>query len=206
MLDNTEAGKAIAPVLASLAPEMKPLLDEYMAATNADNRKAIALYTILKFPGTRPFVDSGVGRFTPLNERDSLRDNWWCERASTTYNSEEEQEDAGKATNNAPSKVETMQLDFLSAAQKDVGKKERAAMLALGTGPNYLAREAVDWANRMPANPRVPEALHLAVMATRYSCVDKDTGPLSKAAWQLLHNRYKNSAWAKKTPYWFKGY
>jgi hypothetical protein len=209
MLDNSEAGKALAPILASLAPEMKPLLDEYMAATNAANRKAVALYTLLKFPGTRPFVDPGVGRFTPLNERDSYRDNWWCDRAPRTEVSEEEQENAdgtGKATNNAASKVETMQLDFLSAVQRDAGKKERAAMLALGTGPNYLARETVDWANRMPANPRVPEALHLAVMATRYSCVDKDTGPLSKAAWQLLHSRYKNSAWAKKTPYWFKGY
>jgi hypothetical protein len=206
MLDNTEAGKALAPILSSLAPEMKPLLDEYMAATNAANKKAVALYTLLKFPGTRPFVDAGVGRTTPLNERDSFRDNWWCDRSPGTVASEEEDEGGtGKAANNAASKAEAMQLDFLSAAQKDAGKKERAAMLALGTGPNYLAREAVDWANRMPNNPRVPEALHLAVMATRYSCADKDTGPLSKAAWQLLHSRYKNSAWAKKTPYWFKG-
>lgn len=206
MLDNTEAGKALAPILSSLAPEMKPLLDEYMAATNAANRKAAALYTLLKFPGTRPFVDAGVGRTTPLNERDSFRDNWWCDRSPGTVASEEEDEGGtGKATNNAASKAEAMQLDFLSAAQKDVGRKERAAMLALGTGPNYLAREAVDWANRMPNNPRVPEALHLAVMATRYSCADKNTGPLSKAAWQLLHSRYKNSVWAKKTPYWFKG-
>jgi hypothetical protein len=209
MLDNTEAGKALAPVLASLAPEMKPLLDEYMAATTAPNRKAVALYTILKFPGTRPFVDAGVGRSTPLNERDTFRDNWWCDRASATYNTEQDEKyasDADTTANKAVPKADTMQLDFLSAAQAAAGKKERAALLALGTGPNYLAREAVDWANRMPNNPRVPEALHLAVMATRYSCADKDTGPLSKAAWQLLHSRYKNTAWAKKTPYWFKGY
>ena len=49
-----------------------------------------------------------------------------------------------------------------------------------------------------------PEALHLAVMTTRYSCTDKDTARWSKAAFDLLHKKYPTSPWAKKTPYWFK--
>jgi hypothetical protein len=99
-----------------------------------------------------------------------------------------------------------IQLDFLSAEQVAAARRERAKLLSQGAAPNYLARETVEWAKLNPNNPRVPEALHLAVMATRYSCADKETGPLSQAAWQLLHSRYKNSPWAKKTPYWFKGY
>jgi hypothetical protein len=205
MLNDMETGQSMATVLSSLAPEMKPLLAEYMAASGAANKKAVALYALLKFPGTRPFVDPGVGRFTPLNERDLYRDNWWCSSAPGSYGYEDE-DAAGTTSNNSASKLEKMALDFLSAAQSAAGMKERAQLLSLGTGPNYLAREAVAWANRTPNNPRIPEALHLAVMATRYSCADKDTGPLSKAAWQLLHSRYKNTTWAKKTPYWFKGY
>jgi hypothetical protein len=208
MLNDAETGKALAPVLAALAPEMKALLNEYMNATTDANAKAVALFTLLKFPGTRPFVDAGVGRFTPLSQRDIYRDNWWCDRTPSSETTEDAGESAGDdgTTKKAAPKVETIELDFLSAAQNAAGQKERAQLLSLGTAPNYLARETVEWANRTPNNPRIPEALHLAVMATRYSCVDKDTGALSKAAWQLLHSRYKNTAWAKKTPYWFKGY
>jgi hypothetical protein len=208
MLDDTEAGKSLAPVLASLAPEMRTLLGEYMAATTAANKKAAALYTLLKFPGTRPFVDSGVGRFTPLNERDVYRDNWWCDRTPSIESSGDGQQenpvDTGTPANKAASGVEKIQLDFLSAAQSDAAKREHALLLSLGSGPNYLAREAIDWAKRTPGDQRIPEALHITVMATRYGCSDKDTGPLSRAAWQLLHTRYKNTVWAKKTPYWFK--
>lgn len=207
MLDDTEAGQALAPVLAGLAPEMRPLLMEYMAATSAANKKAVAIYTLLKFPGTRPFVDSGVGRFTPLNERDVYRDNWWCDRSVKTESagtsSEDNASDAGSATKKSASDVETVGLEFLSAAQSDAAKVERARLSSLGAGPNYLAREAIDWAKRMPGNPRIPEALHMTVMATRYGCTGDNIGPLSRAAWQLLHTRYKNTAWAKKTPYWF---
>lgn len=207
MLDDAQAGKALASILASLAPEMKASLNEYLAANSAASRKAAALYTLLKFPGTRPFVVPGVGRFTPLNERDSYRDNWWCERAPDAAVSEDETAEGAEgntAAKRPASTVEATELDFMSGAQKAAGKKERAALQALGTAPNYLAREVLAWAKRTPNDPRIPEALHIAVMATRYGCSDKDTGALSKAAWQLLHSRYASSTWAKKTPYWFK--
>jgi hypothetical protein len=206
MLNDVESAQSLAPVLSSLAPDMKPLLDEYMSTTNPANKKAVALYILLKYPGTRPFVDANVGRFTPLNERDTYRDNWWCDTTPGVDNSASEEEstgDASTAPSSGAAKVETIQLDFLSTAQAAEGKKERAQLLSLGTAPNYLSREAIAWAKSTPDNPRVPEALHIAVMATRYGCSDKDTGALSKAAWQLLHTRYKNTAWAKKTPYWF---
>lgn len=203
MLDNTEAAKALAPVLASLAPEMRALLNEYAGATDA-NRKALGIYTLLKFPGSRPYVDPGVGRFTPLSRRDVYRDNWWCDRTPRAESSEAVEEGAADAsTSKAVSKTETWQLDFLTAEQRAAAARERTQLLSLGPAPNYLSREVIEWAKRAPNNPRVPEALHIAVMTTRYGCTDKDSGPLSRAAWQLLHTRYKNSAWAKKTPYWF---
>jgi hypothetical protein len=55
-----------------------------------------------------------------------------------------------------------------------------------------------------PDDPRAPEVLHLAVRATRYGCTDNGTGSRSQAAFALLHRKYTNSEWAKKTPYWFK--
>ncbi|HYO91327.1 MAG TPA: hypothetical protein VEQ40_06810, partial [Pyrinomonadaceae bacterium] len=145
MLNNEDAAKALAPVLATLAPEMKALLTEYMSASAGANSRAVATYTLLKFPGTRPYINSGVGRLTPLNQRDIFRDNWWCGDIPATESSTDEGGSAGEAasTNKAQSKTDTLQLEFLTGAQNDAGRKERAQLSSLGAGPNYLAREAV---------------------------------------------------------------
>lgn len=70
--------------------------------------------------------------------------------------------------------------------------------------PDYLAGEAIQWAERNPSDPRSPEALHLAVRATRYGCKADETGRYSERAFRLLHARYPRSEWARRTPYWFE--
>jgi hypothetical protein len=95
------------------------------------------------------------------------------------------------------------ELLFLSPAEKAAAKQQWSTLGALGAAPNYIAHNVIQWANRTPADPRVPEALHLAVTATRYGCTDKNSGRWSKAAFDLLHRKYPNSSWAKKTSYWF---
>ena len=94
--------------------------------------------------------------------------------------------------------------EFLKAS-KSLAARQFAALQALGTAPNYLCRIAIEWTEKNPADPRAPEALHLAVRSTRYGCTDKETGRWSKAAYDLLHRRYPNTAWARNTKYWFKG-
>ena len=60
-------------------------------------------------------------------------------------------------------------LDFLTAAQKAAGQVEVQKLRALDTAPEYLVAQVLAWAKRTPGDPRVPEALHLAVRSTR-SC------------------------------------
>jgi hypothetical protein len=67
----------------------------------------------------------------------------------------------------------------------------------------YFAPAVLDWAKAHPDDPRVPEALHFFVRATRFGCVDKSIGPYSRRAFDLLHKKYPQSEWAKQTPYWF---
>jgi hypothetical protein len=92
---------------------------------------------------------------------------------------------------------------FLNDAEKRAAAQERRKLAALPTAPNYLSAAAIAWAKRSPDDPRVPEALHLAVRTTRYGCVDDRSGPLSKEAFRLLHSRYPKSKWTRNTPYWF---
>ncbi len=94
--------------------------------------------------------------------------------------------------------------DFLTVAQKTTASAEWKRLAALGTAPNYLCAQAIKWAGIKPDDPRAPEALHLAVRATRYGCADKQTGTFSKQAYDTLHRKYPKSEWAQKTKYWFK--
>jgi hypothetical protein len=197
VIDREDIGKAIAPTLSQLEPSLKPLLDKYLSASTAADRKAAGLYLILKTPAMRPFVDSGIGRTTALSEIDSYRDNWWCGEAPKIV----EYDSNGEPVE----KKQTVNIDFLTALQKESAKNEIAKLVALGTAPNYLSQEAVAWGQRSPQNPLVPEALHLAVKSTRYGCTDENTGKYSKTAFDFLHKRYPTSTWAKQTPYWFKG-
>lgn len=199
LLGDAATATALVPRLKALVPEMTPLLDNYATTRDPAAKKFAAIYAWLKFPGLEPVVDTGIGRGQPLNEQESYRDNWWC---SAAFSSPASQTDsAEKKTAVAEDKGVPV---FLSSAQRAAAAKEGATLKAFGAAPNYLCRQVVEWATKNPSDPRVPEALHLAVRTTRYGCTDKQTGRWSKAAYDLLHQRYPNNQWTKQTPYWFK--
>jgi hypothetical protein len=194
LLDDEAAAQALVPTLLALASEMKTQLNAYRAAQDATARKDAALYLILKFPGLRPHADVGLGRLTEIAQIDNYRDNWWC-GAKGQVNDEDALPGAQKSVSELPG--------FLTAAQQSLVTAERRKLDALEIGPNELCKRAVEWAKRNPADPRVPEALHLAVKATRFGCRDKQTRQRSKLAFDTLHKQYPNSTWAKQTKYYF---
>ncbi|HEV7859421.1 MAG TPA: hypothetical protein VGO91_12450 [Pyrinomonadaceae bacterium] len=209
LLDDDRTASELVPLLKSLVPSMSAHLDDYLTAKGSDAKKFAAIYAWLQFPGLEPNVDSGLGRLLlPLGQQDAYRDNWWCssasgfERANAPDNATETKD---KATAKAFTAIsEAASPLFLDQPQKTAALKEHERLANFGAAPNYLSRQVISWATRNPNDPRVPEALHLAIKATRYGCPDKETGAASKAAFQLLHKRYPASPWAKKTPYWYK--
>ena len=200
ILGDTKTADELVPVLSSLVPELASLLNDYLSAATPEAKKSSAIYAWLKFPGLEPVVDIGVGRDTALNKQDSLRDNWWC-GASLNAIPDADDEHTGPMSFTAFTEQSPL---FLSTAQQAAGKREWKTLTGLGAAPNYIAQQVIQWANKSPADERVPEALHLAVTTTRYGCTDDQTGRWSKAAFDLLHRKYPNTTWAKKTKYWFK--
>lgn len=200
LLGDSRTADELAPILANLVPQLSELLKSYLATTQPDEKKFTALYVWLTSPGLEPVVDAGVGRETPLHQQDSLRDNWWCSSYFQPGIPDEDRDVVVQftATTTGPPPR------FLSAAELEKANQEWTALKAFGTAPNYISRQVVQWANSHPKDPRVPEALHLAVRTTRYGCTDQDTPRWSKAAFDILHRKYPNNPWTKKTPYWFK--
>jgi len=202
LLEQVSIAQELAVVVAEQVPELKPYLDAYVAAPGNDAKKFAAVYLMLKYPGTRPYVDEGIGRPTPLHQIDTYRNNWWCALQEKDKATDAE---AGNRPGNPFPKMgrETGALDFLTAAQKAAAQAEVQKLRALDTAPNYLVVQVLAWAKRTPNDPRVPEALYLAVRSTRYGCTDTKTTQFSKQAFQVLHKQYPQSSWAQQTKYWY---
>jgi len=194
VLDDEKSAQEIAPELGKLIPELKSYMADYSKAKDAKAKYAEAIWTLLKNPASRPFVDQGMGRRTEFASIENYRDNWWCDN---TYLDALQGNDDKVA--NAPPPV------FLSKEQLATATEENTKLNKIAaSGSNFLAIKTSAWAEASPKEKRLPEALALAVKATRYGCQNCDTAKASKTAFDILKDRFGSSEWKKKTPYWFK--
>jgi hypothetical protein len=221
LLKNDAIAREMTPVLAELVPELKGDLDEYAKASNAPAGQAAAIFAILRSPGFRPFVSASPGRGwfyhigkveSNFGSIDNFGDNWWCPFLPTQKN----QHPVGGfylmfSTLRAPLQEiypggAVPPPAFLSAQDKNTAAEELNALADLLSAPRWLGQFTISWAKAHPDDPRVPEALHNVVRSWRYGCTgpdDKDAPNYSKDAFEILHTRYPDNDWTKKTPYWF---
>ncbi len=148
---------------------------------------------ILRHPVLQPFVGQR-DRGQALSAIDSSRRNWWCSL-------DPGQTRSSRRASAPAAVVRPPYPDFVNAEARAQAEREREAIESLGPAPNFLCEEVIRWAEVHPDDPLIPEALHLAVRATRIGCTDENTSAYSKRAFGLLHSRYPKSDWAEKTPY-----
>lgn len=208
MLDDERNARALVPVVSALSPDLSAMLKSYDGEESRDARRFAAVYLILHRPELRPYVSSGVGRETPAGRIDSYRDNWWCsfgEEAANTYeqNYYTMFSDSAGALAGLYASTESHFPAFLKEEEKKLAEKEWESLAKLEGAPDWLGAQTLVYAKEHPEDPRVPEALHLVVRATRYGCSYDDKGRISKAAFLLLHRKYAKSEWTKRTPYWY---
>jgi hypothetical protein len=200
LLDDASLGTEMARIVQTLAPEMKADLHAYVSA-KPDISRFVGILIILRFPGLQPYVDSGLARSTPLGKIDEYRDNWW--RHAWQPNWPDWRQEIPNPLKNLYAKGDIDSPRFLSEKQHADAAMEWKRLVALPAAPNYLSQQVLSWAKKHPDDPRVPEALHLAVRSTRYGDTDPDTPKFSRAAFEFLHKHYPNNPWAQKTKYWF---
>src|SRR5579859_4587930 len=218
LLDDIPTATKLVPTIEKIEPSVQADLQKFQVASSDAEKKFAAIFLILKHPGLKPYVVRGENRIEfsgqpePLGKIDDLRDNWWCasigaDPAGSNYYDYETNEYAEKRPE-PPAQFKDPDAgfaypDFLSESQRIAAGQQWDQLTKLGTGPNWLAQQTVEWAKAHPADPRIPEALYLAVRATRYGCRNKLTTKYSKSAFDLLHEKYPQSEWAKKTKYYF---
>ncbi|MFA7335813.1 MAG: hypothetical protein WC028_03445 [Candidatus Obscuribacterales bacterium] len=180
--DQNSSNKASA-LLKQYMPNLASQLARYDSA-GADSKEFSAAFLMLKYPGIRPYVTAGVGRTTEFGRLDDYQDNWWISI------------EADKA-------VKFAGQQFLKPADLAKAKAEVATINSLSTGPNYLGKVTIDYARKHLSDPRVPEALHMVVRATKLGASNDKTSAISKQAFQILHQNYKGNPWTVKTPYYY---
>lgn len=193
VLDRQAEAAKIAGLAATARPELKPYIDEYQKAASPEERKFLGAYAIAHFPGLRPDVNGSTPRITRFDYADNYRDNWWC--------SSGEPIEFHWWSDFSPPPHPVPAITFLSAQERSRAESEFRKIVALGPAGDWLSNVLIDWAKTHPQDSKSPEALHFAWRVTRYSCDGKANR--SREVYILLHRRYPNSVWTRKTRVWW---
>ena len=202
LLNRPEVAAKVSTDFDGQFPALTAFAKDFEKAGGEVERHRLMLFALLHNPGMRPFVEPNIPRATAMEKIDNFRDNWWCSDMGTRA------ENASSTPTYIPPEQAERKLvepsaPFLNSAEKASGAREWNTLSKLGAAPNYLAAQVLEWAKAAPDDARIPEALHLVVRATRFGCNDDQTAAYSKKAFQLLHSKYPNNEWTKKTPYYY---
>jgi hypothetical protein len=217
LLDKQSVAREITPLLEELVPELKDPLAAYDSAQNSSSQRFAAIFAILHNPGFVPYIPVGLPREavsfnSPMRfgQIDNFRNNWWCAPAPSKPAQGAGDHYFGRS-GGVSTPLSEIYTDgkipapaFLTEADRAEAEKELTAIAQQPSAPNWLGKQTIDFAKSNSDDPRVPEALHLVVRATRYGCPDDSAESISKQAFDLLHSKYPDSPWTKKTPYWYR--
>jgi hypothetical protein len=205
ILDDTAAARELEPHVLAKFPQVRSYIEQYDRADSPQARRFALVFMVMRFPGMQPFVNAlGMGS---VIRPGIWTYSWWCSDVGGNPEHPAYQNAMfSPAGSGAPSKSEVAlppAPSWLTSAERERGEREWRQLSAIGGAPMYFAPVVLDWAKTHPDDPRVPEALHYFVRATRYGCADKSIGPYSREAFDRLHRKYPGSEWTKKTPYWY---
>ena len=173
----------VAPVLARLSPGLATELKTYVSAVPGKPRDRVALLMILRTPGMDTAIPELETSESYLTESPSTRvGNWWCA--------------AETAGTPAPR--------FIAPA--DVGTRaEEQRVLGAAPGLQHISGVLFEWSRDEPSNPAVAEALSRFVNGWRQACrKDALDSPAPRLAFETLHRQFPNSAWARRTRFWYR--
>jgi tetratricopeptide (TPR) repeat protein len=190
VLDDRPAARALAARVSQLKPDFASEMRGYLAESDPATAQFQAVFIMLRFPGLAPVVQTEGGESVG---------NWWAQAAPTEDRDHE-------ALFDLYAKGEPGPREFLPPEERTAGQEEWTRLIErAGSKVNFPCSEAIAWARSHPQDPRVPQALHLVVRPWNYGPASDRGDPTgySKQAFDILHRRYPNSEWTKKTKYWY---
>jgi hypothetical protein len=178
---------------------------------------------LVNSPDSQDVIEAPRPVFATLDEFDPNDKNWWCpletDRQLAALRRDYDATVELTYVRTYPSKelLALLEKDGLSKvdAARDkalrqhplvsqVNWKEVASLAEVPSAPKLLAQAATRWGKISKGDDGAPEALALAVRATRYGCRWHGSHEAySKPAQELLKAKFATTSWAAQTPYWF---
>jgi hypothetical protein len=175
--------------LVQLQPRAEGAAHDYLTAADPEAGRFAATFLLLRNTDLMPFLVPASSA-VDLNKTHTLGQVDWGFSGSC-------------ATAFAP--VPAPDAGFLTEKQQAENQDEWKQLAAAApSGAGYIATQTFAWETKHPDDPRVQEALHLLVETGRRACRDDQTVENGRRAFVLLHERYPNSEWTKKTKYWYQ--
>lgn len=196
-LNQTKLANEAASIAQSL-PGLRDTADAYLKASSLQDRRHLLVLTSLRQGISPVIMASGPdytkppAAITPDFEENTVA-NMWCTISTPS----------AAAAN--PWNVEAEKIPpspDLSTNAK-VRDREISDLVKIGTATGFVGAHVLNRAKTHPSDPDLPWLLYVVVQSTRGGCVDAGNSKLSRAAYNVLHTRFKNSPWAQKTPYWY---
>jgi hypothetical protein len=179
--------------LLEASPAFTSAAREYRSARSPGERRHIVLLAALRLHITSALGDYEPHLTTPFKPNlpaDAVASSWCKIRAGEGY------ADHFIDPEKPPAPPETT----TDAAQR---AREFAVLDALPTATGFIGRHVIEHARAQPDDPELPWLLYVAVQSTKGGCLDPDSHALSKQAFTLLHKRFPDNEWARKTPYFY---
>lgn len=200
LLGSQEPAKAASLLVEALAPGLRTVAQQYRAITQPRERQHALIIAAMSLDlspliTTADFSTDVWAAAAPAPDKSEVTASMWCSVAKNQRDVWQQPLEA-REVEQAPPPPEV-------SGNAEVRDREMAALAQLKTATGFVGDHVLAWAKDHPNDPDVPWLLYVVVQSTRGGCLDPDASKTSKAAFQLLHRRYKNSEWAAKTPVWY---
>jgi hypothetical protein len=206
LLDQRDIAARLSPVLIRCNDKWEPVLSDYDRAKSPEDRKASALFALMRFASTEPNVREGNYRFDGFATYSYYRDNWWCFTIPPTQRGqgswrEQYNDDTGWGFTSL-AHPDLPDPAFLTAADRAEAAKEIAALRSIPKASDYFPAEALAWQHAHPNDPRAPELLGQAFRVIRNACGDKTSTETEHRLFLMLHRQYPTNHWTLQYRSW----
>jgi hypothetical protein len=185
LLGNTQEAEQHLRELSQNNQAFKSLYESLRIENNRERKTLLMHLAILRFPGltllSYPSYWRDFEKDQPdvIDRESGLRQNWWHDS------------DVSRAYK-APRFLDKRDQE---KAKAEWGKLQNVLKNGL---TDYLCQKTLRWAESIPQEALLPELMHLCVRLSRFDGV----APLSSfQVFKVLHGRYQNTEFSKKTPY-----
>jgi len=200
LLDRRETAVRLSSILIQCNVNWQPVLSAYNSAVFPKDRKATALFALMRFASTEPNVREGNYRVDGFATYSNFRDNWWCFTIPPTQRTQSDDDMVWGFTSLAHPDVPDPV--FLTAADRAEGAKEIADLRSIPKASDYLPAEAFAWQRAYPDDPQAPELLGQAFRVVRNACRDKTSTDVEHRLFLTLHSKYPKNKWALQYKSW----